>query len=204
MMELSDVVKLATAERLIVVMPEADLSYYTNAKHQRRSRWEDAIVLDLPHDVEARFPVAKGREHTGIAGISMGGYGAVKLTLKYPERYGFAASMSGALDITRRPASLRRWGQTWRIWTIFGVRPGAKQDEDVFELLDRAARISDTKWFLSCGQNDPLHPVNERFARRMRERGVNLDLINTPGGHDWQSWNTAMPDMFKAAGKSLR
>ena len=74
----------------------------------------------------------KGREHTGIAGISMGGYGAVKLALKHQELYGFAASMSRALDITRRPASLRRWGQTWRIWMIFGVQPRSRKDEDVF------------------------------------------------------------------------
>jgi S-formylglutathione hydrolase FrmB len=46
--------------------------------------------------------------------------------------------------------------------------------------------------------------VNQRFAQRMRERGMNLDLINTPGSHDWQGWNAAMPGMFKTAEKSLR
>ena len=86
-MERSELANLAIAARLIVVMPEADLSYYTNAKHERHARWEDAIVLELPRDVEARFPVMKGSEHTGIAGISMGGYGAVKLTLKHPGRW---------------------------------------------------------------------------------------------------------------------
>jgi len=203
-MDRSELVKLATAARLIVVMPEADLSYYTNAKHKRHARWEDAIVLELPRDVEARFPVMKGYEHTGIAGISMVGYGAVKLTLKHPERYGFAASMSGPMDITRRRPSLRRWGQTWRIWTIFGVRPATRKGEDVFELLDRAPKNPSANWFLSCGENDPLYAINKRFARQMRERGINLDLISTPGSHDWQSWNIAMPEMFKTAEKSLR
>jgi len=72
MIERSEVVKLASVERLIVVIPDAEYSYYTNAKHGRHARWEDAITLDLPRDVDARFPVLKGREHTGIAGISMG------------------------------------------------------------------------------------------------------------------------------------
>lgn len=203
-MERSDVATLATFARLIVVMPEADFSYYTNAKHKRYSRWEDGITSELPRDVEARFPVLKGREHTGIAGISMGGYGAIKLALKHPERYGFAASLSGSLDITRRPASLRRWGQTWRIWTIFGLQPSSRQDEDVFHLLDRLPEAQSVKWFESCGQNDPLHGVNERFARKMREHGVGLDPITTPGGHDWQNWNAALPELFETAGKSLR
>jgi S-formylglutathione hydrolase FrmB len=176
-MERSQLVNLAIAARLIVVMPEADLSYYTNAKHERHARWEDAIVLELPRDVEARFPVMKGSEHTGIAGISMGGYGVVKLTLKHPGRYGFTASMSGPMDITRRRASVRRWG-----------RRGGSGPSSVCGLAQET-----TKMFLNCS-----------IAQRMRERGMNLDLINTPDSLDWQSWNVAMPGMFKTAEKSLR
>jgi S-formylglutathione hydrolase FrmB len=145
----SDVVKLAVEDRLIVVMPDAALSYYTNAKHLRNARWEDAIVLELPQEVESRFPVLPGRLHTGIAGLSMGGYAAVKLALKHPDLYGFAGSMSGALDVTQRPASLRRWGQTWRVWTIFGFRRSTRLDEDVFNLLDRSPNIESLKWFES-------------------------------------------------------
>ena len=202
----SEVVQLASTHRLIVVMPEGGLSYYSNAKHLRHARWEDAIVSDLPRDVESRFPVLPGREHRGIAGISMGGYGAVKLALKHPEFYGFAATMSGALDITRRPASLRRFWQTFRILTIFGLSPATRQDEDVFSLLESspADELQNMKWFSSCGKSDPLYAVNARFIREMRQRGVKLDGIATPDFHDWQSWNTAMPLMFKAAGDDLR
>ncbi len=201
--ERSDVVRLAGVERLIVVVPDGEYSYYTNAKHKSRSRWEDAMVLDLPRDVEARFPVLRVREHTGIAGISMGGYGAAKLALKHPELYGCVATMSGALDITRLQPSLRRWGQTWRIWTIFGVRASARRDEDVFELLVHMRDPHGAKWFQSCGQDDSLHGVNERFVRQLREQGVDVEGITTPGGHDWQSWNAAMPDLFRTAAKSL-
>jgi len=203
MIERSEVVKLASVERLIVVIPDAEYSYYTNAKHGRHARWEDAITLDLPRDVDARFPVLKGREHTGIAGISMGGYGAVKLTLKHPDQYGFAGSLSGALDITRRQASLRRWGQTWRIWTIFGARASARRDEDVFELSDHMRDPHRARWFESCGQDDPLHEVNGRFVRQMRDRGVDVEAITTPSGHDWQSWHAAMPVLFRSAAKIL-
>jgi S-formylglutathione hydrolase FrmB len=187
-------------------MPDAGRSYYTNAKHLRHARWEDAIIFDLPRDVESRFPVLLGREHRGIAGISMGGYGAVKLALKHPELYGFAGTMSGALDITRRPASLRRLGKTLHTWAIFGVRPGTRQSEDVFTLLDRASmgEIQSVKWFLSCGKSDPLYAVNARFVREVSQRGIKLDWITTPGFHDWQSWNAAMPLLFKAAGAALR
>ena len=203
-MEHSAVRELASAARLIVIMPEADLSYYTNAKHKSHSRWEEAITQELPRDVEARFPVLRGRTHTGVAGISMGGYGSAKLALKHPELYGFAGNMSGALDITRRPLSLRRWQQTWRIAMIFGVRPREKQDEDVFALLGASGKSQKVHWFDSCGKEDPLRGINERFVSQLRQRGADLDTMVTPGGHDWQSWNAAIPELLKIASKTLR
>ena len=203
-MERANVVKLSSASHLITVLPDADFSYYTNAKHKRHARWEDAVTQELPHDVESRFPVLEGREHRGIAGISMGGYGAVKLALKHPGLYAFVGTMSGALDITRRPASLRRWGQTWRIWNIFGVRPNARRNEDVFNLLETMNQMQGTTWFESCGKDDPLISVNERFARELRNSGGDLQMIITPGSHDWRSWNTAMPDLFRTAEKTLK
>jgi putative tributyrin esterase len=134
----------------------------------------------------------------------MGGYGEVKLALKLPELYGFVGSMSGAFDITRRPLSLRSWGQTWRIWTIFGTRRRVRQDEDVFALLDDERKNSGAGWFVSCGQVDSLHAVDELFVRRMRACGMIVDWTTTPSGHDWNSWNAAMPELFQAAAKSLR
>jgi S-formylglutathione hydrolase FrmB len=94
--EKSEVAKLSSTSHLIAVIPNAEFSYYTNATYKRHARWENAVTQELPHDVETRFSVHRGREHTGVAGISMGGYGAVKLALKHPALYGFVGTMSGA------------------------------------------------------------------------------------------------------------
>ena len=198
------VIKLAAAERLIVIMPEGRNSYYTNARLRRRARWEDAMTQDLLRDVESRFAVLPGREHRGIAGLSMGGYGAVKLALKHPELYGFAGSMSGAFDVTRRPASLKRWEQTLRLWRIFGARQSRRENEDIFALLARTQGLQSVAWFQSCGMRDPLYPVNARFTREMHARSVPFDAVTTPGFHDWLTWETTMPQLFKSAGESLR
>jgi putative tributyrin esterase len=196
--------ELATSARLVVVMPDGRFSYYTNAKHQRNARWEDAVTIELVQDVENRLPILKGREHRGIAGISMGGYGAIKLALKHPDLYAFAGSMSGAMDITDRPASLRRWGQTWRIWTIFGMTNHARQDEDVFALLQNASAAQTTRWFISCGETDPLLAVNKRFVNRMRAKNINLQFLSTDGGHDWGSWTVTSVELFRTAGVFLK
>lgn len=200
----SEVARLAVQSHLIVIMPEAGFSYYTNAKHKSGAHWEDAVAFALPMEVESQFPVLKGAAHTGIAGISMGGYGAVKLALKHPEKYGFVGSLSGPFDITQRPASLKRWQQTWRIWTTFGITLAGRKNDDVFQLAGSRSVSSSQQWLLACGQEDPLYGVNKRFAREMRYHGVNLNFLSTGGGHDWNSWNQALPQLFHEAAQDLR
>lgn len=70
----SDVVGLSTASYLVTVIADTGFSYHTNAKHKYHAHWEDTITEELTRDVEARFAVLRGREHTGVAGIPKGGY----------------------------------------------------------------------------------------------------------------------------------
>jgi len=202
--ERADAVKQAVAERLIIVSPDSGFSWYTNAKHKDNARWEDAIAGDLVRDVDSRFATLKGREHRGLAGVSMGGYGAVKLALKHPELYGFAASMSGSYDVTRRWPNLFNPGQSWEEWKIFGFRPSVRLDEDVFVLLEHSANPQQVKWFTACGADDSFSSDNARMLRRLRERGAAVDTVVTAGKHNWQTWDKMLPQLYKDAGESLR
>jgi S-formylglutathione hydrolase FrmB len=204
MQEHCGAVKAAVAERLIIVSPDPGFSWYTNAKHKKNARWEDAIDSDLMRDVEARFPVLEGRAHRGVAGVSMGGYGAVKLALKHPELYGFAASMGGSYDVTRRWPNVFNPGQSWMEWTIFGFRPKARMDEDVFELLDHSRNPQAVKWFSSCGAGDSFLADNARMVGRLRGRGAVVYTVAAPGKHEWRAWGMMLPELYKAAGQSLR
>ncbi|HXC97432.1 MAG TPA: alpha/beta hydrolase-fold protein [Edaphobacter sp.] len=202
--ERSNVLSLAEKYRLIVVMPEAGYSYYTNAQHLKNARWEDVTIDDLSRDVLANFPVKQRPRSAGIAGISMGGYGAAKLALKYPEKFSFVGVMSGSLDITRRSPSIQRWSQTERIWAIFGYLNRTRRKEDVFELLTpQTYPAVNFHWFNSCGEEDPLRPVNSRFVKALNEHGAASQMLLTAGGHDWQSWNIALPMMFEAASETI-
>jgi len=204
LMDMSDVVKLSTENHLIVILPDGQFSYYSNARYRWHARWEDAITRDLPSDVDQRFPIETGREHTGIAGLSMGGYGAVKLALKHPQQYAFAATMSGALDITERAASWKRWQQTLRIWRTFGVEQNTRNQEDVFHLMAGSGDLRSVGWFASCGTKDSLYGVNQRFVREMHARGLDMRLLESPYGHEWAAWDAAMPDVFRSAGRRLK
>jgi putative tributyrin esterase len=192
----SDVSPLA--ERgMVVVMPEGDSSYYTNGVEHPQDRYEDYIVKDLIRDVEARFPVAVGRQSRAIAGVSMGGYGAVKLALRYPHLFAFAGGLSPAVDVPSRPFSIRRPLQ-WRFHSsIFGPAGSqTRRDNDPYVLARSADPKTTPYLYLACGDQEGLLPANRAFADLLVQRRIPHEFHTVKGGHDWTQWNRSMPGLF--------
>jgi S-formylglutathione hydrolase FrmB len=117
----SDVVRFAESG-LLLVMPEGGSSYYSNAVDPQQDRYEDYIAGDLISDVETRFPAATGRSNRAIVGLSMGGFGAVKIALRHPELFAFAGGLSSAIDVPRRAFSFKRLQQSRHYSSIFWPR----------------------------------------------------------------------------------
>jgi S-formylglutathione hydrolase FrmB len=178
-------------------MPQGDESYYTNAATRPQDRYEDYIVQDLVRDVESRFPVMSDRSHRSIAGVSMGGFGAVKLALKYPDIFAFAGGLSSAIDVPSRPFSVKRISQ-WRVHrAIFGEWQGATQrNNDPFVLVHGANANSAPYFFLTCGDKEGLLPANRAFADLLGQQHLPHEFHVVHGGHDWAQWNQQLDDVF--------
>lgn len=181
----SDIAHLAELG-FALVMPQGDYSYYTNSATHAQDRYEDYIVEDLIADAEHRFPLERGRANRAIAGVSMGGFGAINLALRHPDLYAFAGGISPALDVPSRPFSIRRMGQ-WRDFrSIFGPWNGAHQHENDPLLLARTVDPATTPYlFVSCGDNEGLLASNRRFIGILKRRGFAHEFHVVPGGHDW-------------------
>src|SRR5918912_1574630 len=137
---------------LAVVMPQVHRSFYTDEAYG--GRYWSFVAEELPEIVERFFRVSQRREDTFVAGLSMGGYGALKWALRRPERFAAAASLSGALDldvVRHSDPSL------WR--DVFGGGDPRPSD-DVFRLLESCPEPP--RLYLACGTEDPLHDGNHR------------------------------------------
>jgi len=97
----SKLAEYIAAYNLIVVTPEGENSWYTDSPVVETQKFESYVVRELIPDVETRFRTLKSRDARFIAGLSMGGYGALKFGMKYPDMFAVAASMSGALMAPR-------------------------------------------------------------------------------------------------------
>jgi putative tributyrin esterase len=196
----------AYAERgLILIMPEGNSSYYTNSADKPQDRYEDYIVRDLIGDVEQRFPAAGGRTHRAIAGVSMGGFGAVVLALKHPDLFVFAGGLSSALDVPSRPFSIKRIGQYRQHSAIFGSWGSqSRRASDPFALLRSIDPAQAPYLFLTCGDLEGLLPTNHRFAAILQARHFRYEFHTVSGGHDWNQWNRNIPDLMKSAINHLK
>jgi S-formylglutathione hydrolase FrmB len=193
----SDVAHYAE-QNLMLVMPEGDSSYYTNSAERLDDRYEDYIINDLIADVEGRLPAASGRSNRAIVGLSMGGFGAVKIALRHPELYVFAAGLSPALDVPSRPFSIKRV-QQWRAHSsIFGPWGSPTRNENDPFVLARSADPAKTPYlFLTCGEQEGLLPTNRAFAALLEKRHFQYEFHTTRGDHDWNQWNSWLPSVFE-------
>lgn len=170
--------------------------------------YDDYVAYDLVRWVDAKYRTKADRAHRGLAGLSMGGYGAVLLALQYPETFGAAASHSGVLwplewapeGVLRRPAGSpdSTWTRIYNnavgksIRSVFGKDTTAWFAKDPVHMLDRARSRGAALPALKAdiGLGDPFLAENRAFRDAVQARGVALTYSEWPGVHDWAYWST--------------
>lgn len=193
----------------IIVMPEGNDSWYTDSATVPTDKYESYIVQELIPDVEKRFRASGAREGRAIAGLSMGGYGALKFGVKYPEKFVFVASMSGALDAASWTKA-QLGGFEFILQTLLPVY-GAENSEtraanDLGKLYRElpAARIAALPFvYLDCGTEDPLLATNRGFVDILLSRKIPHEYRELPGGHAWPYWETQVQEVLRVAAKQF-
>jgi len=176
---------------LAVVMPQVGRSFYTDQVHGQ-PYWT-FLSEELPALVESMFRVSTAREDTFVAGLSMGGFGAMKWGLRAPERFAAVASISGVLDVAR-VRRLREERREAALHASFGEDDLEGTEEDVRTLLTRAAASSRTlpPLYICCGEGDTLYDDNVRFASLAADLGLPLTAEFGPGEHEWDYFDAAI------------
>lgn len=182
---------------IAVVMPTTHLAWYTDTQYGYR--YFDYISRELPEICRSFFKgMSDRREDTFVAGLSMGGYGAMKLGLRASETFSAAASLSGALDASA--FATRKNVKTAAFWEgIFGDLdqiPGS--DNDLFALAEtlKASGKPLPKLFMWCGTEDSLYPQNTKMRDHLNALGYDLTYTETPGDHQWKYWDREIQNVL--------
>lgn len=177
--------------RLAVVMPAVNRSFYMDMAHG--AKYETFITRELPSVIERYFPVSRKRTGRFIAGLSMGGYGALRLSLRHPGRYAAAASISGCLEMERGYETFRRQNPAIveELDNIYGSeRELLRGPGSLFGLADRFLKEPQRtpRMYIACGTEDFLFEANEHFFARFGKE-LPIEYHTEPGSHTWDFWD---------------
>jgi S-formylglutathione hydrolase FrmB len=190
---------LAAAYGLVVVMPSAGRSFYTDQPNGQK--YFSYLTEELPQYLADVCGLKPRREDTFIAGNSMGGYGAFKAALLHPDRFAAAASFSGmlSLQILQIMPNDPRRAEFALLFGDLDKLPGSGHDPAVW--LQRTAQNSEVlpRLFISVSRQENLYPLSGMFHAACQALGVMSEYHEEDGAHDWFFWEKQMPRFLEFA-----
>jgi putative tributyrin esterase len=231
----------AGTPEMILVLPDGDDGWYTTWVHQfsyrtcadtlhtespdrycvEHQRYDDYIARDVVRFIDSRYRTLATREHRGVGGLSMGGYGAISLALHYPEVFGAAASHSGVLSpmyvgphpfvappkyATTAEEVRPTTGFFLRYTSFWGADLARWRDADVAQMAERLRqqRSEFPALFVDCGVEDGFIDQNRAFHSELTRLGVAHAYAEWPGAHTWRYWSTHVRESLAWMGQRIR
>ena len=186
---------VAIQYNLNIFMPTTGNSFYLDRGY-RGGNYCEFIAEELPAYIKKTFGIDMKRENSMIGGLSMGGYGSIRTSLIYPEKFFACIALSSALVISDiagdnvegvsdlLPAKMKR--------DIFGdpeKMVGSELDPEALYLKLKASGKKAPFLYLAIGTEDALIEDNRRFRDFLIKEGADLCYEDGPGRHNWQFWN---------------
>ncbi|MCR5230557.1 MAG: acetylesterase [Solobacterium sp.] len=177
----------AEEKNLAVIMPAGDNRFYVDhpLTHDYYGKFIGEELVRLTRDL---FPLSDRKEDTFIAGLSMGGYGALRNGLKYNDTFGCVAALSPADIIDSRGNVLSFMGEKY-LEAVFGDLKKARKSDVSLDWLIENQKRTDQKYYLACGLSDPLMKDAEHITEALTKKGYDVTFEKGEGAHEWDFWN---------------
>lgn len=182
-----DLPQLATEKQVIFVCPDGLSSWYWDSPVNKDMQFETYVSKDLVGYMDAHYRTVADRSGRAIAGLSMGGHGALWLSIRHRDTFGAAGSMSGGVDI-------RPFPEKWKMSVQLGEKnknPEVWEKHTVINLVP-TLKNGDLAMIIDCGYDDFFFEVNNNMHNELLNRGIMHDFIVRPGGHTSKYWNNSI------------
>lgn len=162
-------------------------SWYFDSPIDPTFKYETYIIDELVPFIDKKYKTIASREGRAISGLSMGGHGALYLSLKHQDVFGAAGSMSGGVDI--RPFS-EKWNIKKRLGAINDF-PDNWEKNTVVNLIE-LNQNNNLKLIIDCGVDDFFIDVNRELHQKMLALKIDHDYIERPGKHNIDYWENSL------------
>jgi len=184
--------QLADLHQVILVCPDGGFnSWYFDSPKDETSKYDTHIAKEVVHYIDSSYRTIQKREFRAIIGLSMGGHGALYLTIEHPDVFGIAGSMSGGVDF-------RDFSDSWEIYKKLGKYEKNKELWDhhvVLELCDHLPKK--TPIIVDCGVKDFMINANRKLHAKLLSLNIDHTYIERPGDHNWNYWRISTKNQIE-------
>lgn len=182
-----DLPKIADEKGIIFVCPDGKNSWYWDSPKNPAYRYETFISGELVKYVDSHYNTVADRKGRAIAGLSMGGHGAMWNALRHKNVFGAVGSVSGGLDI-------RPFPMMWNMNEQLGKESENSAVWDSHTVINQIGNLKngDLAIIFDCGYDDFFFGVNNNFHSKLLKYKIDHDFIARPGGHTGDYWSNAI------------
>ena len=185
--------RYARERGVALVIPEVQRSFYIDGVYGLK--YFTYVAEELPAACRRMFGLSADREKNYVMGLSMGGFGALKCALTYPENYAGCGSFSGVTDLK---AFMNRQAlpmAAWEFTALLGEGHKVGPENDIAHLAKTGRDLPPI--YISCGEQDVHYPSNCAFVKVLEVEKLTHRFDHRTGGHSWDFWDQSIRDCFE-------
>lgn len=179
--------EIADEKGIIFACPDGKNSWYWDSPKDPAYRYETFVSSELVKYTDASYATIPERKARAITGLSMGGHGALWVSIRHKDTFGAAGSTSGGVDIRPFPTN---WQMNKQLGE-FAANKGVWDQHTVINQIDKI-QDGDLALIIDCGEQDFFLEVNKEFHKRLLARKISHDFITRPGAHNGKYWNNSI------------
>ncbi len=184
----------------IIIMPDGKVTWYCNS-YDGKERWEDNFVNEFIPYVEKQYRIRPKKEFRAIAGLSMGGFGALKLSMRHPDLFAACVALSSGTFSDEEILAMPNEQYERYFGGIFGNQ--LKSNERINEeweansplhLIQTVSKsdLKSVKYWIDCGDDDFLYKGNALLHIGLRDLDIPHEFRTRNGAHEWSYWRSGL------------
>lgn len=179
--------ELATSNQVIFVLPDGATSWYWDSPVNQNLKYETYVAKELVDFIDSSYRTIKSPKGRAIAGLSMGGHGAMWLALRHKDVFGAAGAISGGVDI-------RPFPKNWDMAKNLGEYSSNKDVWDAHTVINQVDGLKNGELaiYIDCGFSDFFYQVNLNLHNKLLQMKIDHDYLARPGAHNNAYWNNAI------------
>jgi enterochelin esterase-like enzyme len=195
----------------IIIMPDGKVTWYCNS-YDGSDPWEDVFINSFIPFVEKEYRIRPEKQYRAISGLSMGGYGALMLSMRYPDMFSSCVAFSSGTrpdsDVIAMPddeyknlfgniygknlTKENRISEAWKSHSPLHLLESVDIDE-----------LKSVRYYIDCGDDDFLYHGNSMLHIKIRQLEIPHEFRVRDGGHVWGYWRTGLPEGLKFISKTF-